>query len=65
MAVTGNEAVTLKQLKEVRDDISNRGGGVPGRVYLPQCKQHKSIYSIWWYVATDSRCVSPCCWKSI
>lgn len=37
MAATGNEAVTLKQLKEMYDDISN-GGGVPGRLYLPQCK---------------------------
>lgn len=27
MAATGNEAVTLKQLKEMRDDISNVGGG--------------------------------------
>lgn len=26
MAATGNEAVTLKQLKEMRDDISNVGG---------------------------------------
>lgn len=26
MAATGNEAVTLKQLKEMRDDISNEGG---------------------------------------
>lgn len=33
MAATGNEAVTLKQLKEMRDDILN-GGGVPCRVYL-------------------------------
>lgn len=28
MAATGNEAVTLKQLKEMRDDILNEGGGV-------------------------------------
>lgn len=29
MAATGNEAVTLKQLKEMRDDISNEGGVAP------------------------------------
>ena len=28
MAATGNEAVTLKQLKEMRDDILNEGWGV-------------------------------------
>lgn len=27
MAATGNEAATLKQLKEMRDDILNEGGG--------------------------------------
>lgn len=26
MAATGNEAATLKQLKEMRDDILNGGG---------------------------------------
>lgn len=26
MAATGNEAATLKQLKEMRDDILNEGG---------------------------------------
>lgn len=35
MAATGNEAVTLKQLKEMRDDISNVGGAYPvGSIYL-------------------------------
>lgn len=29
MAATGNEAATLKQLKEMYDDISNGGGIVP------------------------------------
>lgn len=35
MVATGNEAATLKQLKEMRDDILNEGGAYPvGSIYL-------------------------------
>ena len=43
MAATGNEAATLKQLKEMRDDILNKGGAYPvGSIYLSVNSTHPS-----------------------